>query len=593
MADQLSILRNIKELTINDQTDDQPQQCRVQLKRHQLTLIYACRKIESQNIIIQENEQLKTKIGIIGDKVGSGKSYVIISLCVSPINHNNEAIYTTHAGNLVTRIQQLNEVPYLNSNVIVIPHNLLTQWKTYIETFDPAISYISLSRSKHIDDMKPNDFKNNKIILITNTVYNQFCMKCYRHNYAFSRVFIDEVDNIKIPACQQLSAGFYWLVTASIKNLIWPQGLYNYNNEIHRYLHVAKGLKYQGFIKDIFTSLAKTKNIIPNLIVKNTDTFVDISLNLPAIQSHFIKCKTPYTVSILNQYVNNNIIRCLNAHDYKGALQLINPSQKESEDNIIKQIIDKYEKQLHNLNVRLDYLEQIIFDSPADKDRLLLNINKEKDEVVKKIESIKNRIKESTQCPICYDEIQDKTIMKCCQNSFCFKCLTTWLKSHMSCPYCKSGQYSNINELLIIHKGCDEASMEVEPSLKTKFEKTIDIIMEDINNRRFLVLSEFDDSLNNLERLFNQNSVKFEYLKGAQNVIDKKIQKYNDNEINVLLINPQFYGGGMNLQNTTDIIMFHKFDAEMEKQVIGRAQRLGRDKPLNIWYLLNNVEVNI
>ena len=41
----------------------------------------------------------------------------------------------------------------------------------------------------------------------------------------------------------------------------------------------------------------------------------------------------------------------------------------------------------------------------------------------------------------------------------------------------------------------------------------------------------------------------------------------------------------MNFENSTDIIFVHKMNEEMEQQVIGRAQRLGRKDILNIIYL--------
>ena len=41
----------------------------------------------------------------------------------------------------------------------------------------------------------------------------------------------------------------------------------------------------------------------------------------------------------------------------------------------------------------------------------------------------------------------------------------------------------------------------------------------------------------------------------------------------------------MNLEMTTDIIIFHKMNDELEKQVIGRGQRLGRTSQLNVHYL--------
>ena len=36
--------------------------------------------------------------------------------------------------------------------------------------------------------------------------------------------------------------------------------------------------------------------------------------------------------------------------------------------------------------------------------------------------------------------------------------------------------------------------------------------------------------------------------------------------------------------------MFHRFKQEMEEQIIGRAQRLGRTTPLNVYYLLHDNE---
>jgi hypothetical protein len=56
------------------------------------------------------------------------------------------------------------------------------------------------------------------------------------------------------------------------------------------------------------------------------------------------------------------------------------------------------------------------------------------------------------------------------------------------------------------------------------------------------------------------------------------------------MLNAQYFGAGMNLQMTTDLVIYHRFSNEMEEQIIGRAQRLGRKTPLNVYYLLHNNE---
>ena len=55
-------------------------------------------------------------------------------------------------------------------------------------------------------------------------------------------------------------------------------------------------------------------------------------------------------------------------------------------------------------------------------------------------------------------------------------------------------------------------------------------------------------------------------------------------------MNAKNFGAGMNLQCATDIIMYHRFSKEMEEQIIGRGQRLGREGTLNVYYLIHDNE---
>jgi SNF2 family DNA or RNA helicase len=80
-------------------------------------------------------------------------------------------------------------------------------------------------------------------------------------------------------------------------------------------------------------------------------------------------------------------------------------------------------------------------------------------------------------------------------------------------------------------------------------------------------------------------------MKGSHDVIASIVRQYKKGNLDILLVNPKNYGSGLNLENTTDIIMMHKFDNEIERQVIGRAQRYGRQTPLKVWYLLHDNEI--
>ena len=61
---------------------------------------------------------------------------------------------------------------------------------------------------------------------------------------------------------------------------------------------------------------------------------------------------------------------------------------------------------------------------------------------------------------------------------------------------------------------------------------------------------------------------------------------------NVLMLNSTHKGSGLEISSATDIIITHAMDSELEKQVIGRAQRLGRTDPLNVHYILYSNELN-
>ena len=79
-------------------------------------------------------------------------------------------------------------------------------------------------------------------------------------------------------------------------------------------------------------------------------------------------------------------------------------------------------------------------------------------------------------------------------------------------------------------------------------------------------------------------------LKGSSNVLSKTINEYKNGDINVLLLDAENYGSGLNLEMTTDIIIYNNLGESLEKQVIGRGQRLGRKESLTVTYLQYNNE---
>ena len=58
-----------------------------------------------------------------------------------------------------------------------------------------------------------------------------------------------------------------------------------------------------------------------------------------------------------------------------------------------------------------------------------------------------------------------------------------------------------------------------------------------------------------------------------------------------MFLNARNMGAGLNIDSATHVVLFHRMSSELEKQIIGRAMRLGRTAPLEVVHLLHENEV--
>lgn len=142
----------------------------------------------------------------------------------------------------------------------------------------------------------------------------------------------------------------------------------------------------------------------------------------------------------------------------------------------------------------------------------------------------------------------------------------------------------------------DAADKEVldENEMHESFDKikNLKILMSKrATGSKFLIFSNYDNTFTHIIPVLTELGIRFEYLKGNGSQINCILTRYKTGNVDVLLVNSRYYGSGMNIDNTTDVVMLHKFDTEIEKQVIGRAHRLGRTSPLNVWYFLYDNEI--
>jgi len=607
-------------LSVNTITDyskiniEQPESITQSMKLHQLATLQRCRELEEDDFVaLEEGEnQIRTRFGIIGDKVGSGKSLVILSLIVSQLQLKmKRGFHTVKDTQLLTEIiwKGPPACEILPLNVIVIPHGIQKQWKTYAERdIDSKKVRVKCIFRENIaseltEDKMESFLKSYDILIITATMFKNFHDQFYKYSdfrlrqnpdalpLFVSRFIIDEADAIQITGQRRLDAAFYWFVTSSVHNLLNPNGITKYDQS-SGYMRrtIEGGIKHTGFVHNTFHHLQMTDQRLHLILLKNDDAVVDASFGLEDVQMTTLKCKSPQIISIITGLVPDEIMNLVSSGNVEDAIAKIN-CEKTDELNLVNVLTRKYAQEMENMKIEFEMKSKMNFVSSKQKQHTLEKVQKRIDEMQKKIDTIRDRVASSMQDEClycCTDKIERPTIARCCQKVYCFECITSWLSDHVTCPNCAST--CGVHDLVILANGpvvpMTNDIVELQEGHLTKIE-TIAKILEGNRNGKFLIFAAWDNSFHVVMTELTRLEKRFRLLKGSGAQIQAIMNDYKkkDDGLDVLLLNSTFFGNGLNLENTTDIIIFHKMDKEMEKQVIGRGQRFGRVGALRVWKL--------
>ena len=118
---------------------------------------------------------------------------------------------------------------------------------------------------------------------------------------------------------------------------------------------------------------------------------------------------------------------------------------------------------------------------------------------------------------------------------------------------------------------------------------------KDNSDFKLLIFADYDNSFNDIINYLNDEELRYSKVMGSVATINNTIRRYKSNDINdkidILMLNADYCASGMNLENTTDIVLFHSMTEQKTKQIIGRGQRPGRKSALNIWKLCYSTEI--
>ncbi|HEY9704228.1 MAG TPA: SNF2-related protein [Allocoleopsis sp.] len=478
-------------------------------------------------------EKENYSFGVMCDIAGTGKTAVIISLILSDLALNKKS-----------------------RNLVIVPQNLCIQWVEEVQKFSDL--KVKLFTEYHdISELmfakKPQEIIDSYHVLVTSSAFYEVVTNIFKQvSIKINRMIFDEIDSID--SLLQFSSfkesqGFYYVEDPDdteedlekmkkIKNhaicdMTWfvSASFYNVIDPKKGYVYGDKVIPLSVLDKIICKCDA---DFIANSGIRLEEPYVK-KYNCKGLVDIYQNCLSPKQLDYINSLSYQEI-----RHSGKTA-----ETEKECLDIIVKNIYEKIMSGLESLKS--------------------LETSKKKSDV------IRNSIEEITKQINFNEKLLDFFHSTIHSESTCIGS-----ENKLQCILDYNEKYSKQN-----------------PESKTKLyflQKIIDSI--DITKDKYIIFTDFVSSFKILSILLDKKNIKYQNLQGGNiQDIDSIIKNYKNGDTCILLIDSSSpVCVGLNLENTTDILMIHHTNETMYNQIVGRAQRGKRNTRLNVHILLNENE---
>jgi len=238
--------------------------------------------------------------------------------------------------------------------------------------------------------------------------------------------------------------------------------------------------------------------------------------------------------------------------------------------------------------------------------RKITNDNKEYESMNRTYVYLKNaidNIKNIETCPICLDDIKnDQIAITTCGHKFCNNCIYEYIdelnnrNSIIKCPTCnKEISISNIyllKDSLEINKTLHNENLYqlVQRVKSTKIGNIIYYIKTEMKkDDKCIIFSQWDSMLTKIGKLLENEQLNVSYCSGTVYKRKNAIKNFQENpNANIICLSSQHCASGINLTVANKIIFIEpiygdkEYRTNIENQAIGRVDRLGQKRPIEI-----------
>jgi hypothetical protein len=634
-----------QELNENSAKATTPEWLKTPLLLHQQSALAAALRLETAktngltvDAIAGESVggKLYTSYGILGDRVGSGKSLTALSLVKMPAPSPLYNEYIVRGNSILgdgrdvgllrvkdqTTVATGLKLKPLNTSLFIIPHALIGQWETYVAN-DTTLKCCFVKKRKDAESPTLLEtIEQYDALFISSTMWNSFRTTHHPRNILWKRVFIDEADSISITTdWDDINGLFYWFISASWLNLVFAGGAY-FNVlsaytppdetppyviervkklQNNHYLQIP-GCRHVNIVRRMCGISANHSTVAINaavsqsarLIVHSSETYIQTSFTMPTTTTRKIICATPTNIRVLDSFISQEMMERLNAGDVTGALESLGMNSY-TETDIANAVTASIQKELHNAKVTYEYKKTLEYSTDSLKQKAIEAQEQKIASIESRISAIQERLKRAKEqtCPICYCDLTSPSVTPCCQQLFCFPCLCESLKRVASCPLCRA-RIDDIKEIKVLGDNPAQAQPQEVPKTNQLLNKNDSFVkfMKENPTARVLMFSSYDASFTKLEDSLDEANIKHSILNGSQARIAKLLREFKAGKYNVLFLNARNMGAGLNIECASHVMLFHRMSSELENQIIGRANRLGRTASLEVVYLIHENELS-
>lgn len=593
---------------------------------HQLALLEAARRLEQGEV-----RGVSTNVGLMVAPPGAGKTAVAVAMAMlfdPPASNRVRATSSTATGNMSIVVHREDEAEDHEGNgktLIVVPKTILKQWRTELTKYGCASDgvYFVGDRPSFNKVNSPAAYDAAEIVIMADKflhTYRETILETVYGRETWTRLIVDEWHAV-LSNVPRFQSTFVWLVSASTKPVWTRRKNESYVDEVpvallHSRMHQMFAVHPEGqdagqdawdFVTQARLDMGPiSDDAIPiprdrwrRAIPTNTQAcihaasivlhheFAEESMSLPPPRVKTHLCRMDRVACFVATYVP-----ALQELVDAGAGEAEIRENMNAPVSVFARVLEMIDREILRERAAVAYREALAEeagnrDAPrwdavrermaevqvADARRRLRVLETRRERVVETMSS-------DSTCPICMDDevpAGRMVALGCSGTHFlCAGCTLRLVTAEGAkrCPLCRE----RVEDLILPETGDGESAGQM---MKTKLETCLELVTA--SEGGVIVYTSHWTMVKRMVRALCEAGVVAESLDKSGSVA-RIVQEFNEGRVRALVLDPS-NPTGLNLQKASTVVIMNEVNPQVTQQVIGRAQRIGREGALDVHFL--------